>query len=137
MHIRSVSIRNVLGARRVDLLPSTAITLIAGFNGAAKSSIGESIRMAFTGETERVDLKKQYPLLVTDGAKTGTVFVSTDLGDASFALPAGTSRVDGDLDLGIPEALPFVLNAQGFADLSTDDRRTFLYSLTNCEVSAE
>lgn len=137
MKIDGIHIRNILGARRVDITTDTPITLIGGFNGAAKSSIQESVRMAFTGETLRVGLKKEYPTMVSEGAKSGTVFVKTDRGTAGFALPAGSQTFEGDLTLGLPEALPFVLNAQGFAQLRQDERRNFLFALTGCSVTED
>lgn len=137
MKIESIKIRNVLGARRVDLQTTAPITLVAGFNGAAKSSIQESVRMAFTGETLRVNLKKEYATMVSEGAKSGTTTVVTDAGVASYALPAGSHTLEGDLSRGLPEALPFVLNAQGFAQLKAEDRRTFLFALTNCSVTED
>jgi hypothetical protein len=138
MRIESIQIRNAIGARHIDINASAApITLIAGFNGAGKSSIQEAVRMAFAGRTTRVSLKKDYGQMVSDGAKTGSIMVTTDIGAASFTLPSGAHSLDGDLSLGVPEALPFVLNAQGFAKLKEDDRRTFLFSLTNCTVTEE
>jgi hypothetical protein len=138
MKFDSIKIRNAIGARHIDIDTSAApITLIAGFNGAGKSSIQEGVRMAFAGRTTRVNLKKDYVQMVSDGAKTGTITVNTDIGSANFVLPSGAHSLDGDLSLGVPEALPFVLNAQGFARLKEEDRRTFLFSLTNCQVTEE
>ncbi|WP_175787578.1 AAA family ATPase [Burkholderia anthina] len=132
MQFQSIRIRNVLGARRVDIDMTTPITLIAGLNGAAKSSIQESIRMALTGETLRVNLKRDYPTMISEGAKAGSVAIATDVGVASYALPDGTQSLEGELGLGLPDALPYVLNAQGFSSMTDDDRRTFLFSLTGC-----
>jgi hypothetical protein len=137
MQIYGLKINNVLGARRVDLRITSPITLIAGFNGAAKSSIQESIRMAFTGQTLRVALKRDYPTMISEGAKTGKIAVYTDAGDAMFSLPDGAHTLDGDLRYGLPDALPYVLNAQGFAALTPEDRRTFLFSLTHCKVTPD
>lgn len=135
MQIQGIKISNVLGARRVVLNVAAPVTLIAGHNGAAKSSIQESIRMAFTGQTLRVALKRDYPSMVSEGAKSGTVTVHTDAGNASYALPAGDHKLEGDLALGLPEALPYVLNAQDFAAMPPEKRRTFLFSMTNCKVT--
>lgn len=138
MRINSISGRNMIGAREFNIDAGAApITLIAGFNGAGKSSIQEAVRMAFAGKTTRVTLKKDYVQMVSDGAKVGSIAVTTDLGTATFTLPSGAHTLDGDLSLGVPEALPYVLNAQGFAKLKEEDRRTFLFSLTNCQVTEE
>lgn len=68
MQIQAIKVTNMIGARRADMALDTPVTLFCGPNGASKSSIQESIRMAFTGKTLRVNLKKEYPLLVSDGA---------------------------------------------------------------------
>jgi hypothetical protein len=135
MKINRIKITNILGARHVDITPRTPVILFAGFNGAAKSSIQEAVRMAFTGVTLRVSLKRDYPTMVSEGAKSGTCSVSTDSGTASYTLPSGVHTLEGDLLLGLPDALPFVLNAQGFASLTPEARRTFLFSLTHCSVT--
>ena len=126
-HIRAV---NVVGARRVDVDLSTPITLFAGENGAGKSSLAEAVRMALAGEVERVALKKEYPLLVTEGAKAGEIVVTDADGDAyGMTLPDGKGSAVKD-----DAALPFVLNPGRFAALSADDRRTFLSALAGVSI---
>lgn len=135
MKIEGIKINNVLGARRVHVETSSPITLFAAFNGMGKSSIQEAVRMAFTGQTLRVKLKKEYATMVSEGAKSGSVMVATDAGTASYTLPNGAHSLEGELSLGLPDALPYVLNAQGFAALAPEERRTFLFALTNCTVT--
>lgn len=137
MQIQAIKVTNMIGARRADMALDTPVTLFCGPNGASKSSIQESIRMAFTGKTLRVNLKKEYPLLVSDGAKTGKAIVYTDIGTASFELPSGTHTLDGELKLGLPDALEYVLNAQAFASMAPEARRTFLFALTGCNVTTK
>lgn len=137
MQIKSISTENILGARDVRIETSTPITLICGFNGAAKSSIQESIRMALTAETVRVELKKEYASMISDGAKSGSATVITDIGTGTYELPAGKHTLEGELKLGIPDALPYVLNAQAFSSLPEEKRRTFLFGLTNCKVTID
>jgi hypothetical protein len=137
MKFIEVIVRNLMGARRVNLRLDTPITLVAGFNGSGKSSIQEATRMAFSGQTLRVGLKKEYPLMVSDGAKTGSVEVITDAGTASFALPSGSHTLEGALGRGQPDALPFVLDAHSFSRLKAEDRRTFLFNLTGCTVTEQ
>ena len=136
MQITAIKVNNLIGSRRADLQLTTPVTLFCGANGASKSSIQESIRMAFTGKTLRVGLKKEYPLLVSDGAKTGKVTVQTDIGTATFELPSGTHVLEGDLKLGLPDALEYVLNAQSFSSLTPEARRAFLFGLTGCKITA-
>lgn len=73
MRIDSISIKNVIGARRINAKLSTPVSLFCGGNGAGKSSIAEAVRMALTGDVQRVALKKEYPALITEGAKDGEV----------------------------------------------------------------
>lgn len=136
MQIQQIKISNMIGSRRADIQLSQPVTLFCGPNGASKSSIQEAIRMAFTGKTLRVALKKEYPLLVSEGAKTGKAIVVTDAGTATFELPSGTHTLDGDLQLGLPDSLEYVLNAQAFASMTPEARRTFLFALTGCNVTS-
>jgi len=137
MKFNHLKISNIFGARHIDLALDTPITLFAGRNGASKSSIQESVRMAFDGVTTRVKLKKDYPMIVSEGAKTGGVRVTTDEGFASLALPKSLHALGDGLEKGLPDALPYVLNAQQFASMKEDDRRTFLFGLTNSQVTEE
>jgi hypothetical protein len=132
-----LKISNIFGARHIDMPITAPITLFCGPNGASKSSIQEGVRMAFSGDTTRVSLKRDYPLIVTEGAKTGGVRVTTDMGFASIAMPKGLHALGDGLEKGLPDALPYVLNAQQFAGMKEDDRRTFLFGLTNSQVTVE
>jgi len=134
MKLEQIKISNTLGARRVSIAVDTPIMLVCGRNGAAKSSINESVRMAFSGTGARVRSKKEYGQLVSEGAKTGQVTVQTDLGKAEFVTPSGAWNISGELQRGMPDALPYVLDAQRFAQLSPEERRTFLFSMAGCKV---
>lgn len=125
MKITGLNIQNFLGAKSLNVKIDRPITLFAGRNGSGKSSTQEAVRMALTGEAVRVGLKKDYGLLVTEGAQSGFVEVFTqDDGVYSISLPSGkgTCLADGG-------ALPFVLNAQRFAKLDANERRAFLFGL--------
>lgn len=137
MKFSHLKISNIFGARHIEMVLDTPITLFCGPNGACKSSIQEGIRMAFSGDTTRVSLKRDYPLIVTEGAKAGGVRVTTDAGWASIAMPKGLHAFGDGLENGTPDALPYVLNAQQFAAMKEDDRRTFLFGLTNSQVTEE
>ena len=132
MKITRIAIRNILGARSVDIRPAAPVLLVAGCNGAGKSSAQEAVRMAFTGETVRVSLKKEYGALVTEGEKAGLAMIEFDGGRASVALPSGAHEVEGGP---LPAALPFVLDAQRFARLDTSERRFFLFGLLGVETT--
>lgn len=123
MKITSIQISNVLGARAVDVKLDKPVMLFAGKNFAGKSSIQEAVRMAMTGESVRVGLKKDYVALVTEGQEAGFVQVDTDDMQYSVVLPAGKGVHSEN------HALPYVLDAQRFAQMPSEVRRAFLFGL--------
>ncbi|AEV24595.1 hypothetical protein Dsui_0175 [Azospira oryzae PS] len=128
MKITHIQASNVLGARAVDVQLVKPVALFAGKNGAGKSSLQEAVRMALTGETVRVGLKKDYGALVTEGQESGFVEVATADTAYSVVLPSGKG-----IHCESPE-LPFVLDAQRFARLDDKERRAFLYGLMGVKM---
>ncbi len=135
MKIESINIQNILGIRAVDIALTAPVAIIAGRNKAGKSSLIESIRLAMIGKADRVNLKKDYDQLVTDGAKKGTATVSIDVGgitsNCSMTLPSGMGQHSNH------EYLPYVLDASLFNSLAVNDRRKMLFKLTACSITAE
>ena len=86
--------------------------------------------MALTGETVRVDLKKDYGRLITEGQESGFVAVVASGADYSMVLPSGKGSHCAN------GSLPFVLDAQLFARLSEADRRQFLFGLMGITFGA-
>ncbi|MFP3534279.1 ATP-binding protein, partial [Burkholderia sp. SIMBA_042] len=86
---------------------------ICGPNGAGKSSLQEAVRMALTGESVRVGLKKEYGQLLHDGTESGSIVVSAGPQANSIALPSGKLTAGLQAD----PRLPYVLDAQRFARL--------------------
>lgn len=128
MKLTNLSIQNFLGAQSVDVALSKPISIFAGKNGAGKSSIQEAVRIALTGESVRVSLKKDYGQLVTDGQKSGFSEVEIDGSTRVFVtLPDG--KTTPPTECVAPVALPYVLDAQRFAKLTPNDRRAFLFGL--------
>ena len=127
MKITSIQTSNFLGARAVDVKLNKPVALFCGKNYAGKSSLQEAVRMALTGESVRVGLKKDFAALVTEGQEAGFVEIQgTDEGQdftASVVLPAGKGQHSTD------EAVPFVLDAQRFAHVDPNERRAFLFGL--------
>ncbi|MCZ9676616.1 hypothetical protein NB854_29840, partial [Pseudomonas aeruginosa] len=64
------------------------VLLVAGHNGAGKSSLLDGVAMAFNGQPRRVSLKKEIDKLITEGAKKGEARVEWRQQDADF-LEAG------------------------------------------------
>ena len=136
MKLNTIEISNVIGIGRADLDMSKAVMVISAENASGKSSIADSISMAFIGKPCRVNAKKDLGQLLHNGAEKGRV--SIKFGDedegAEFRLPKGDHHVS---EFAGADFMPFVLDPQMFARLSDDDRRTFLFKLTNCKASAK
>lgn len=126
MKLTSIQTSNFLGARAVDVKLAKPVTLFAGKNYAGKSSVQEAVRMALTGESVRVALKKDFGALITEGQDAGYVTVEWAGGEASIVLPKGDRHLAGDQ---ISGALPWVLDAQRFASMADNDRHAFLFGL--------
>lgn len=123
MKLTHITAQNYLGARAVDLAITTQVVLIAGKNGAGKSSLQEAIRHALGGDAARVALKKDFKALMSDGASSSYATVATSEGEFSVVLPSGKGM---HFDHG---ALPFVLDPARFARLDANERRAFLFGL--------
>ncbi len=123
MKLTHITIKNYLGARSVDLDVTTPIILVAGKNGAGKSSIQEAIRHALGGDAARVALKKDFKALMSDGASSSYATVATSEGEFSIVLPSGKGMHFDH------SALPFVLDPARFARLDANERRGFLFGL--------
>ncbi|QRF60204.1 AAA family ATPase [Variovorax paradoxus] len=135
MKITHITAENFLGIRRADVALDRPITLFGGGNYAGKSSLQEAVRMALTGETVRVELKKEYAALVNDGEKNGFAEVCIGEETASIVLPSGkASRSNGFTP---PAALPYVLDAQRFSSMDDKARRAFLFGLMGIKITPE
>ena len=136
MHIDHITIENFLGVRFLDeALSAPGVTLIAGHNGAGKSTVRDAIRFAFTGESGRVRLKKDYGALLAAGAKDGHVTLLLD-GDREIRRNVKTGNLAGSMPT-LPDTLPYVLDADRFARLDTKARRRLLMELAGVSVSRD
>ena len=134
MKITSIKTQNFLGALAVDIDIHTPVTIICGKNHSGKSSIAEAVRMALTGETVRVSLKKDYGLLITEGQTVGYAVVEHDGQQSAITLPNGAHEHTGDRP---PTVMPYVLDAQRFSSLPANERRSFLFGLTGLRTDGE
>lgn len=129
MKITGIKAQGMLRIKQVDLKCNAAIQIICGGNRHGKSSLLESLRMAISGEQVRdVTKVKDMHTLVNDGAKAGGVVVEIDnTADKSFALhlPKG-ARSGPD----ITDAMRVAANGARFSEMTPDERRVFLLSLT-------
>lgn len=107
----------------------TPLVLFAGDNAAGKTSLLQAIRFALTGDINRVALKKDYPLVVHEGARKAMVRLSLSAGGTEdtieATLPAGKHYVT--VEPGSAAAL--ALDPPAFMRLKADERRTLLYDL--------
>lgn len=126
MRLEHLFVENFQGLQQASLDLTAPITLVAGFNGAGKTSLKEAIGLALGGSA-RVVHKKDYAKLVTEGQAKAQIIVSHDGAASSCALPKGTverHNVPGD------EYLSFVLTPGAFAALDDKARRALLFKLT-------
>ncbi len=135
MRITKLEITNFQGLRHAALDVSAPVLLVAGHNGAGKSSMLDAIAMAFNGQPRRVSLKKEMDKLVTEGAKKGEARVewldaAYEVQVCGVALPTGKGSPLADSPF-----LPFVLDASRFAALDAKDRRRVLFDLTGASAS--
>lgn len=135
MKITAIKTANFIGARDVDIRLDSPVTLICGHNRNGKSSISEAIRMALTGESARVNLKKDYRKLITDGADVGFCVVDHDGERSAITLPNGAHEHTGQSRP--PAILPFILDAQRFASLDTNELRSFLFGLMGLRTDGD
>ncbi len=135
MRITKLEITNFQGLRHAALDVSAPVLLVAGHNGAGKSSLLDGVAMAFNGQPRRVSLKKEIDKLITEGAKKGEARVewldeSGEVQACGVALPSGKGSPLSDSPF-----LPFVLDASRFAALDAKDRRRVLFDLTGASTS--
>lgn len=134
MKITSIAVSNYLGIKEFNFEPKQKVLLVAGFNGAGKSSMAEAIRHALLGDYSRVNFKKDLYQFLNEDAAAGYSIINTTLGEFGVSLPSGD--VAGESVLLSP-ALPFCLTPEKFAGSIADDRRKALFSLMGIKVSAD
>ncbi len=137
MKLTAIKIQNILGVRAADIALDRPAALIAGHNYAGKSSVQEAVRMALTGETVRVALKKEYGSLVTEGQDVGFAVIELEDGQAAMTLPNGAHEMTSGTVMKHARALPFVLDAQRFARMPEQDRRAFLFGLMGLSADGQ
>lgn len=134
MKIHSIQIRNFIGARAVDLNLGKPVALVAGKNGAGKSSIRDAIAFAFTADLCRVSLKKEAGQLISDGGESCFVEVAAGSDTYGVAISAAGNISDSMKGKETPAALPYVLDAQRFARMTDNERRAFLFGLMGVKM---
>lgn len=131
MKITGISIQNLFGVKDVSITAESPLMLFCGGNGAGKSSIAQSVRLALTGQYSRVSLKKDAGQMIHEGCKKASVAVTADGECYGLDLPKGAA-----MHCDHPY-LPYVLEPATFAALSAQDRRKALFDLMGVKVGAE
>jgi hypothetical protein len=130
--ISRIEIINFLRLRRLKVdLKEPVMHLFAGHNEAGKTSLLEAIRYCLLGETERISLKRDYKLMVTDGAKAGMIRIVLDTGvyERDVATGKGTAE-----DLQAPVSLEYLLDATRYPWMDAKKRRAFMFGLLGITV---
>ncbi|MHB9798433.1 AAA family ATPase [Pseudomonas sp. MT3] len=135
MRITKLEITNFQGLRHAALDVSAPVLLVAGHNGAGKSSLLDAICHAFTGKPRRVAQKQHMNQLITEGAKKGEARVewldaANEVQVCGVALPTGKGSPLTDSPF-----LPYVLDASRFAALESKERRKVLFELSGASAS--
>ena len=133
IQITHIAIRNLCGARNVEIPFNAARTIIAGGNAEGKTSLRDAIALALTKAPSRVEPKKKaMAALISDGAKAATVSVGiTQDGEpmaATFKLPS-LEGISPRLEEPQASCLPLVINPPAFASLTADSRRHIIQAL--------
>ena len=131
MQITNIQVRDFLGIERADLALDRPVTVIAGPNGSGKSSLRDAIALALTGDLTRVKAKKDSGELVRTGTKVAQCEVTIHPDAVRFVSISASGKITDHLAKGVePDPiLPYVLEAQRFARLTDNERRTFLQGL--------
>lgn len=135
MKINSLHVQGFLGARHIDLPITQPIQLVAGANGAGKSSLRDAISLALTADLCRVSKKGSAAALVSEGATAARVFVQTDSRDYEVAISKAGKITDHAAGTEPHPALPYVLDPAKFARLTDTERRALLFGLLGIETS--
>lgn len=141
MKITAINIRGFAGLPRASLTVDGSHLLVAGHNGAGKSSVLQAIRFAVTGELARgVKLKRDQSKLITEGHE-GRASVSVTLDTAAPTpltvvrdIESGKTKYEGDASVLEAYGLSLCLDPSIFAGLSADDRRAFLNRLMDVQA---
>lgn len=126
MKITHLYLKDFLGVQLVDVQTPQPVQLIGGGNGAGKSSVRDAVALAITGQVSRVTQKKDAGALVREGANGADCEIRCGDEVYSFGISAG-GKLSQPKNLK-PE-FGFVVDAQRFAHMPDDERRTFLYEL--------
>lgn len=123
-----ISVRSYRRIERadIDLAP---IALVAGHNGAGKTSLYQAAVAALTRHTTPMGIaKKDAAALVARGSDLGSVRVATATGHTAISWPACKGETDGTAP---PSSSAFAAGAACILDMKDDDRARALGGYVN------
>lgn len=135
MKLHRITIDSYQALRHIDIKVERPVLLVAGRNEAGKSSIVDALRLALLAQPTRVALKKDFGQLVREGSKVAAIQIDADEFSATVTIGSDGKVTDSLKGKEMPPALGYVLDAQRFATLTSDERRTFLYGLMSVEIT--
>lgn len=135
MKLTQITAENFQGARSVNIVTDKPIIIVAGDNGAGKSSVRDAIAMLLGGVLTRVGAKKDSGALVTHGASAACIETCADGKLSTITITAAGKITDSQSGHSPDPAIAYLLDAQRFAKLPQDERRAFLFGLRNVKVS--
>lgn len=113
-----ITIRNCLGVDHLDA-DVAPILLLAGQNGAGKSSTMRGLASALTGETMPTGIaKKDAGIMIKDGSDVAKVVITSKHGSAGVRWPEAERRTDGTA----PKASPTAAGLTSLLDLPVKER---------------
>jgi hypothetical protein len=135
MKIDHLFVQSFLGVVSVDVDTRQPVQLFCGGNGAGKSSLRDAIALALTSDLGRVSLKKDAGQLVRTGDSQAICEVRDADGDAwAVTITAAGKIADSQKGRQADPTLPYVLDAQRFAQLDATERRAFLFGLMGVKL---
>jgi energy-coupling factor transporter ATP-binding protein EcfA2 len=145
MELQSITTQNFgkLGSVHVELAGSR-VHLFCGPNESGKSTLSEAVRFALRGESPRIELKKDYDKLVSDGHSKGRVTLGY-LGSRGAVLQSmfrdvhtnGSVTKDFKFDELTAACLDIALQARTFASADAKERRKLLTNLLDIKMTPD
>ena len=138
MQITNITINNYQGIRRFDAKLTKPVLLVAGSNAAGKSSLQDAIRLAMNADMGRVNLKKDAPALIRDGADMASVgIVSADGDEYGVTISKSGKITDSKAGVDADPVLPYLLDMTAFTRADANTRRTLLGLITRTAPTPE
>lgn len=132
MKITNIHLKDFLGVHLISAATPQPVQLFAGRNGAGKSTLRDAVALAITGSLSRVAQKKEAGDLVRTGAPGADCEITTPETLFSFGISAA-GKLSQPKNLR-PE-FAHVVEAQRFAAMAPDERRSFLFNLMQVKMT--